>query len=60
MRAAFGCLVLAAIAVVPAYVAEAVPESPSLLGELRWRMIGPFRGGRTVGAVGVPSQPGVF
>ena len=23
-------------------------------------MIGPFRGGRTVGAVGVPSQPGVF
>jgi photosystem II stability/assembly factor-like uncharacterized protein len=27
---------------------------------LRWRMIGPFRGGRTVGAVGVPQQPGVF
>jgi len=23
-------------------------------------LIGPFRGGRTVGAVGVPSQPGVF
>ena len=27
---------------------------------MRWRMIGPFRGGRTVGAVGVPSQPNVF
>src|SRR5438132_22428 len=27
---------------------------------LRWRMIGPFRGGRTVGAVGIPSQPNVF
>jgi photosystem II stability/assembly factor-like uncharacterized protein len=32
----------------------------SFLSELRWRMIGPFRGGRTVGAVGVPNQPGLF
>ena len=28
--------------------------------EMRWRMIGPHRGGRTVGAAGVPSLPGVF
>lgn len=28
--------------------------------ELRWRCIGPHRGGRTVGAVGVPEQPNVF
>lgn len=27
---------------------------------LRWRMIGPFRGGRTVGATGVPGQANVF
>jgi photosystem II stability/assembly factor-like uncharacterized protein len=27
---------------------------------LQWRMIGPHRGGRTVGAVGVPQQPNVF
>ncbi len=27
---------------------------------MKWRMIGPHRGGRTVGAVGVPSQPNVF
>src|SRR6266571_3263195 len=27
---------------------------------LRWRMIGPFRGGRTKSAAGVPSQPNVF
>ena len=32
----------------------------SLLSELNWRMIGPHRGGRTIGAVGVPSQPNVF
>lgn len=28
--------------------------------ELRWRCIGPFRAGRTVGATGVPGQPNVF
>jgi photosystem II stability/assembly factor-like uncharacterized protein len=27
---------------------------------MRWRCIGPHRGGRTVGAVGVPRQPNVF
>lgn len=33
---------------------------PSLYQSMRWRMIGPFRAGRTVGAVGIPSQPNVF
>jgi photosystem II stability/assembly factor-like uncharacterized protein len=27
---------------------------------MKWRMIGPFRGGRTVGATGVPDQPNLF
>ena len=27
---------------------------------MKWRMIGPFRGGRTVGATGVPGRPNVF
>src|SRR5258708_26275452 len=27
---------------------------------MRWRMIGPFRGGRTVAVSGVPGQPNVF
>jgi len=34
--------------------------NPSQYQELNYRMIGPFRAGRTVGAVGVPSQPNVF
>jgi photosystem II stability/assembly factor-like uncharacterized protein len=34
--------------------------SQSLFAEMRWRMIGPHRGGRTVGAAGVPGQPNVF
>ncbi len=28
--------------------------------QLQWRSIGPYRGGRTVGAAGVPQQPNVF
>jgi len=35
-------------------------QDPRLFSELRWRMIGPFRGGRTVAGVGVPGQPGLF
>jgi photosystem II stability/assembly factor-like uncharacterized protein len=34
--------------------------SAQLYNDMHWRMIGPFRGGRTVAAVGIPSQPGVF
>jgi len=34
--------------------------NPSLYQNMRWRMIGPFRAGRTVGAAGIPSQPNVF
>src|ERR1700730_5368566 len=34
--------------------------SSDLYQSMRWRMIGPFRGGRTVGATGVPGQPNVF
>ena len=33
---------------------------PSYFNSLQWRCIGPHRGGRTVGAVGVPKQPNVF
>jgi photosystem II stability/assembly factor-like uncharacterized protein len=38
--------------------AQQFPEST--YQELRWRMIGPPRGGRTRAACGVPSQPNVF
>src|SRR5947207_1715613 len=33
---------------------------PSLFQSLHWRGIGPFRGGRTKAAAGVPSQRNVF
>jgi len=37
-----------------------VPHGPGLFRELRWRPIGPFRGGRTKAATGVPGRPGLF
>ncbi len=33
---------------------------PGLYAGLRWRLIGPFRGGRTVGATGAPGAPDVL
>jgi photosystem II stability/assembly factor-like uncharacterized protein len=33
---------------------------PKLYSGLTWRMIGPFRGGRTVGAAGIADQPNMF
>lgn len=43
-----------------AYSLIAQPIAKSNYQDLKYRMIGPFRAGRTVGAVGVPSQPNVF
>jgi photosystem II stability/assembly factor-like uncharacterized protein len=37
------------------------PPYPAPLGEaLRWRLIGPFRGGRVLAVTGVPGRPEVF
>jgi photosystem II stability/assembly factor-like uncharacterized protein len=38
----------------------AQPVDPTMYQELRWRMIGPFRAGRTVAISGVPGQPNIF
>jgi photosystem II stability/assembly factor-like uncharacterized protein len=38
--------------------AQTHPSDPSL--EMQWRLVGPFRGGRTRAAAGVPGKPNVF
>jgi len=48
------------IASVAATVAFAASYDKKLFSEMRWRPIGPLRGGRTKSAAGVPSQPNVF
>ncbi len=38
----------------------AASAQPRTFDALHWRSIGPFRGGRTVGAAGIPAEPNVF
>ena len=55
----FGVLCLLLVAF-PAFSVRAQQYDSKLYSEMRWRCIGPFRGGRTVAIVGVPQQPNVF
>ena len=49
-----------AAAVCAASLAFAASYDAKLFSELRWRPIGPMRGGRTKSAAGVPGQPNIF
>jgi photosystem II stability/assembly factor-like uncharacterized protein len=40
--------------------AESLALNPRLLQSMRWRCIGPFRGGRSAAVTGVPGQPNLF
>src|SRR5437667_5548416 len=53
-------LSLSVAAAAIATAAKAESYDPSLFRELRWRMIGPHRGGRTKAAAGIPDRPNVF
>ena len=56
----FSILLASFCVVVFPFALSAQQFDPALYQELRWRMIGPFRGGRTVAISGIPSQPNVF
>jgi photosystem II stability/assembly factor-like uncharacterized protein len=59
--ARFAVLFACTLWVFPLAAAAAAQQYPeSMYQEMRWRLIGPFRGGRTRAATGVPSQPNVF
>src|SRR5436305_14977586 len=49
-----------AMAARPHLLAQSTRIDPALYGGLRWRNIGPFRGGRVNGVSGVPGQPNTF
>lgn len=56
----FAAVILASLSsLMPPVIAQQQYDS-SLYSALRWRMIGPFRGGRVNGVTGVPGQPNVF
>src|SRR6266508_5283911 len=55
-------LLMLSLAVIVVWTAGTAAQQydRNLYQSLRWRCIGPFRAGRTVGATGVPGQPNVF
>ena len=55
-----GLLLLGTLLAATALPAAAQPFDPALFSGIHWRMIGPFRGGRTVAATGVPGEPEHF
>jgi len=60
MRANLALLSLLLIAFPSTHFAQTQQVDTKALTEMRWRNVGPFRGGRTRAAAGVPSQPNVF
>src|SRR6202050_5235525 len=52
------CAAAIGAAFLPAAVLVAQETGP--MPDMHWRMIGPFRGGRTRAVAGVPDQPNVF
>ncbi len=53
-------LLVAFLYLQPARCLFAQNAAQTWMPDLHWRMIGPFRGGRTRAAAGVPDQPNVF
>ena len=49
-----------AAAILTAAAAASAQIPSSAYSQLKWRGIGPYRGGRTKAAAGVPGQPNVF
>ena len=67
VRTPLSAAILALAALIPIFAAFLAPPplaaqtvDQRLFGEMRWRSIGPYRGGRTRAAAGVASQPNVF
>ena len=54
------CFVLVVFASIGSYPAAAQQIPESAYQGMRWRMIGPTRGGRMRAACGVPGEPNVF
>src|SRR5580692_338989 len=53
-----GVVTLFLLLVAVSAIAQSVP--PELVGGLKWRLIGPFRGGRAVAVAGVPGDSTTF
>lgn len=53
-------LVVLAIIIAPGLSAAAQQVDPALFSAMKWRLVGPFRGGRALTAAGVRGNPSLF
>ena len=53
-------LMLLPLALIAGACPAAAQLAPALFSSLHWRLIGPFRGGRSLAAVGVPGHPALY
>ena len=60
MNKRFLWALLASLSVLFSSALSAQVYDPAMYQDLHWRMIGPFRAGRTVAISGLPGQPNVF
>ena len=51
---------LALLLLIPCFCNAAAAVNPALLDGMKWRQIGPFRGGRVVAVSGVPGDPATW
>jgi photosystem II stability/assembly factor-like uncharacterized protein len=56
----FRCLLAAFVSLIAGTTAIAQTVSPALYSGLKWRLIGPFRGGRTIAVAGFPGNSTTF
>jgi hypothetical protein len=61
-RAALGVAAALLVSLVPLarVTAQSGGISTAMFSSLKWRMVGPFRGGRVNAVTGVPGQPNTF
>ncbi len=59
-RSHFANLIYTCVLALLTTTAIAQPVSPDYFNGLKWRLIGPFRGGRAVAAAGVVGEPATF
>ena len=51
---------LCVLVVLAVAVNSTAQVNPALVGGMKWRQIGPFRGGRVLAVAGVPGDPNTY
>ena len=52
--------VLCALVLLSVGVTSDAQVNPALIGGMKWRQVGPFRGGRVLAVTGVPGDPNTY